>query len=118
MITSADLHGGGSGPPLPTKQRPVLLSKEALATPSEMKTPSTGKSGSAFSRECPEVPHALRNSMKTSQVLAIILALISLSLPACYAHKDHPDLEHHKIVVTSPKAKHVIITQQYVGQIH
>ena len=29
-----------------------------------------------------------------------------------------PALEHHKIVVSSPKAKDVIITQQYVCQIH
>src|SRR5437588_12178760 len=56
--------------------------------------------------------------MKISQPLAIILALFSLSLPACHTHKDQPDLEHHKIVVTSPKAKDVIITQQYVCQIH
>jgi membrane fusion protein (multidrug efflux system) len=29
-----------------------------------------------------------------------------------------PDLGHHKVVVTSPKAKDVIITHQYVCQIH
>jgi membrane fusion protein (multidrug efflux system) len=29
-----------------------------------------------------------------------------------------PEVEHHKIVVTSPKAKDVIITQQYVCQVH
>jgi len=29
-----------------------------------------------------------------------------------------PDMEHHKIVVTSPRAKAVIITQQYVCQIN
>jgi len=56
--------------------------------------------------------------MKISQILAIILALISLSLPACHTREDQPDLEHHKIVVTSPKAKDVIITEQYVCQIH
>src|SRR5262245_11805108 len=56
--------------------------------------------------------------MKISQILAIVLALISLSLPACNTHNDQPDVEHHKIVVTSPKAKDVIITQQYVCQIH
>lgn len=56
--------------------------------------------------------------MKISQILTIILALISLSLPACNTHKDQPDLEHHKIVVTSPKAKDVTVTQQYVCQIH
>jgi membrane fusion protein, multidrug efflux system len=56
--------------------------------------------------------------MKNSQILTIILALISLSLPACQMHADQPDLEDHKIVVTSPEAKDVIITQQYVCQIH
>src|SRR2546423_6377163 len=56
--------------------------------------------------------------MKVSQVLAIILALISLSLPACNTHKDQADVEHHKIVVTSPMAKDVTVTQQYVCQIH
>jgi membrane fusion protein (multidrug efflux system) len=56
--------------------------------------------------------------MKSSQILVIILALICLSLPACHTHEDESDLEHHKIVVTSPKAKDVIITQQYVCQIH
>jgi membrane fusion protein (multidrug efflux system) len=55
--------------------------------------------------------------MKISQTLAIVLALISLSLPACNTHKDQPDEEHHKIVVTSPKAKDVIISEQYVCQI-
>ena len=33
-------------------------------------------------------------------------------------HEEHAHQEHHKIVVTSPKAKDVIITQQYVCQIH
>jgi membrane fusion protein (multidrug efflux system) len=57
--------------------------------------------------------------MKVSPILAIILALISLSLPACdNTHAEQPDLEHHKIVVTSPKVKDVIITEQYVCQIH
>ncbi len=59
-----------------------------------------------------------KNSMRISQILTITLALISLSLPGCRTHEDQPDLEHHQIVVTSPKAKDVIITQQYVCQIH
>jgi membrane fusion protein (multidrug efflux system) len=57
--------------------------------------------------------------MKISPILAIILALISLSLPACnrmQAQENEP--EHQKIVVTSPRAQDVIITQQYVCQIH
>jgi membrane fusion protein (multidrug efflux system) len=57
--------------------------------------------------------------MKTSRTLAIVLALICLSLPACHnTHEDQPDLGHHKIVVTSPEAKDVILTKQYVCQIH
>lgn len=57
--------------------------------------------------------------MRISQILTIIPALISLSLPACQrAGAAHEAEEHHKIVVTSPKAKDVIITQQYVCQIH
>ena len=56
--------------------------------------------------------------MKVSQTLAIILALISLFLPACHMRKDQGDGEHHKIVVTSPKAEYVTITEQYVCQIH
>jgi membrane fusion protein (multidrug efflux system) len=57
--------------------------------------------------------------MKVSRILAIIPALISLSLSACYEHKEesHQD-EQNKIVVTSPIAKDVIVTQQYVCQIH
>ena len=35
-----------------------------------------------------------------------------------HKHEEQPHEEHHKIVVTSPKAKDVIITQQYVCQIH
>src|SRR5262245_20323908 len=55
--------------------------------------------------------------MKVSPVQAIILVLISLSLPACNT-ESQPESEHHKIVVTSPKAQDVTITQQYVCQIH
>src|SRR5262249_6459049 len=56
--------------------------------------------------------------MKISQILPIIVALISLSLPACKEQEAHADLGQHKIVVTSPKAMDVVITQQYVCQIH
>jgi membrane fusion protein (multidrug efflux system) len=55
---------------------------------------------------------------RLTQILAIGLALISLSLPACHSSRaDEAELEHHKIVVTSPKAKDVTLTQQYVCQI-
>jgi membrane fusion protein (multidrug efflux system) len=57
--------------------------------------------------------------MKNSRILAITLSLISLSLPACHQHKEEQsEQEHRKIVVTSPLAKDVVITQQYVCQIH
>lgn len=59
-----------------------------------------------------------KESMKSSQILVIILALISLSLPACQTHEEQGDSEHHKIVATSPKVKEVVLTQQYVCQIH
>ena len=35
-----------------------------------------------------------------------------------HKHEEEHHEEHHKIVVTSPKAKDVTITQQYVCQIH
>jgi membrane fusion protein (multidrug efflux system) len=59
-----------------------------------------------------------KNSMKVSPILAITVALISLSLPACDTHKEQSEQEQQAIVLTSPAAKDVIITQQYVCQIH
>jgi membrane fusion protein (multidrug efflux system) len=59
-----------------------------------------------------------KNSMKASPILAMIVTLISLSLPACHTDKEQPQQEHHQIVTTSPEAKYVIITQPYVCQIH
>ena len=56
--------------------------------------------------------------MKVSPILAIILALISLSLPACNMHKEEHHDEAHKIVATNPQSKAVTLTQQYVCQIH
>src|SRR5262245_50338408 len=64
-----------------------------------------------------EATKRAKNSMKSSQILALFLALISLSLPACHRHGDQPEAEQ-KIVVTSPLANDVVITQQYVCQIH
>src|SRR5262245_116684 len=58
--------------------------------------------------------------MKVSPILAIALALISFSLPACHrvhAEEGEQHPEQHRIVVTSPLAKDVVITQQYVCQI-
>lgn len=59
--------------------------------------------------------------MKVSPIPAIILGLISLSLPACdrthAEEKEQSHEEHNTIVVTSPLIKHVIVTQPYVCQI-
>jgi membrane fusion protein (multidrug efflux system) len=58
--------------------------------------------------------------MKVSPILAVVVGLISLSLPACNRmHAEEKEThEENKIVVTSPQAQDVIITQQYVCQIH
>ena len=49
----------------------------------------------------------------------ITLALISLSLSGCETHAEaQPHHEKPKVVVTSPKAQDVVITEQYVCQIH
>jgi membrane fusion protein (multidrug efflux system) len=56
--------------------------------------------------------------MKVSPVLPGILALISLSLPACdvaQADESHPD--HRQTLVTRSTAKDVVIPQQYVCRI-
>jgi len=55
---------------------------------------------------------------KFSRVLAVAPALVALSLSACQAHAEHHEQHTHKVVVTSPKAQDVVITQQYVCQIH
>ena len=57
--------------------------------------------------------------MKALKILIVIPALISLCLPACSMHGGgHPTEEQQKIVVTTPKLMDVVITQQYVCQIH
>lgn len=55
--------------------------------------------------------------MKSSRILFCILALFSLSLPACNQAEEHEE-NAQRIVVTSPDEKNVISTQQYVCQIH
>ncbi len=63
--------------------------------------------------------HGAKNYMKLSSFPAILLTLVCLSLPACDMDKEKPHEEqHNKIVVTSPKAKDVVVIQQYVCQIH
>ena len=62
-----------------------------------------------------------KNSMTVSRILYIALALITLCLPACHSQvegKEQSEQEHHKIVATSPMSQDVVITQQYVCQIH
>ena len=59
--------------------------------------------------------------MKTKLLGGLTLAAASLSLPACHpSHAaEHGDAHHdrHTIVATSPVAKDVVVTQQYVCQI-
>jgi membrane fusion protein (multidrug efflux system) len=62
--------------------------------------------------------------MKTLVVEALVLGLSCLLLTGCqetkgeeeHAHEAHE--AHHQIVVTSPKAQDVVLTQPYVSQIH
>lgn len=58
--------------------------------------------------------------MKVSSILSVVVALVSLSLPACQKLKGQEGTTHEeqKIVVTTPLMKDVITTQQYVCQIH
>jgi membrane fusion protein, multidrug efflux system len=56
--------------------------------------------------------------MKVSPILAVVVGLCALSLPACHKHEgEHAGHGHHKIVATTPKVTDVVITQQYVCQI-
>lgn len=57
--------------------------------------------------------------MRLSPIPAVAVALITVSLPACQPHGEEKDHRHeqHKIVATSPLAKDVVLTQQYVCQI-
>lgn len=57
--------------------------------------------------------------MKAIRTPAIILAMVSFSLPACQRMhaEEHGHEPHHKIVATSPELKDVVITQPYVCQI-
>src|SRR5271156_5885562 len=66
----------------------------------------------------PEKQPTSKKTMKVSPSLAIILALTSVSLPACNMHQEQEEHEAHKITATSPEQKAVTLTQQYVCQIH
>src|SRR5690349_5297037 len=58
--------------------------------------------------------------MKVSPILALVVPMFALSLPACERmqaeEKEHAQ-EHNEIVVTSPATRDVVITQPYVCQI-
>lgn len=56
--------------------------------------------------------------MNDSRKLAILWVLIPLALSSCQRHKNHLEHDHHKIVATSPVVRDVVLTQQYVCQIH
>ncbi len=60
--------------------------------------------------------------MKVASVLALVVAMVALSLPACgrmhAGEKEEANQEGREIVVTSPAIKDVVITQPYVCQIH
>lgn len=52
--------------------------------------------------------------MKASALASIVMALFSLTLPACSTHREKHHAERQKIITTSPEAKDVTFTQQYV----
>lgn len=56
--------------------------------------------------------------MKASPILLVVLGLSSVTLPACSRPHELHHEEAHKVVATSAVSKQVIITQQYVCQIH
>lgn len=56
--------------------------------------------------------------MKVSASLGVFLAIISLAIPGCTAHKEEHHSESHVITATRPQYENVTITQAYVCQIH
>jgi membrane fusion protein (multidrug efflux system) len=63
-------------------------------------------------------PRQVTHPARLTPILTLILALLSLSLPACNKTEEQHEGEHHQIVATSPLAKDVVLTQEYVCQIH
>lgn len=55
---------------------------------------------------------------KASPPAIVLAAMFSLLLPACNKHEEEHHHVSHKITATSPQAKAVTLTQQYVCQIH
>jgi len=66
----------------------------------------------------PKRPGKTARPVRKAQALALVLALVSLALPACNKHEEPEETNTHKIVTTSPAAKDVVLTQEYVCQIH
>lgn len=58
--------------------------------------------------------------MKLSPIVPLVMGLMALSLPACNGTHAEAEVHHEqqKIVITSPQVRDVIITEQYVCQIH
>ncbi len=56
--------------------------------------------------------------MKISLIRVGGLAVIAVSLSSCAKHHEQHHEEAHKITATTPVARDVTITQQYVSQIH
>lgn len=59
-----------------------------------------------------------KNAMRVSTVSAIVAALAVVALSACNMHHQEPEPAARKIVVTSPEAEPITITERYVCQIH
>jgi membrane fusion protein (multidrug efflux system) len=59
-----------------------------------------------------------KKAMKVVSIRTIVLAVISLSLPACNLHKEEHHAEAHKVTATTPELKAITLTQRYVCQIH
>jgi membrane fusion protein (multidrug efflux system) len=57
--------------------------------------------------------------MQVTAIPSAALLLFFLGLPGCHSSEaEEPHEHHHKIVATSPEKKDVVLTQQYVCQIH
>jgi membrane fusion protein (multidrug efflux system) len=56
--------------------------------------------------------------MKSSQILAVILALYSFALPACNVQKEEHHEQVHKITATMPLKEDVTLKERFVCQIH
>jgi membrane fusion protein (multidrug efflux system) len=59
-----------------------------------------------------------KSTTKAAPLSAIFVSLMVLVLPACNERKEAAHEEEHKVVVTSPVAKDVVLKQNYVCQIH